>query len=73
MCALYGYYAEENIVQTADGYLLGLHRLGWRKGEERQRVNSGPDSLKKPVIYLHHGMVLGLLGGSLTDVWKVFL
>jgi lysosomal acid lipase/cholesteryl ester hydrolase len=29
LCELYGYYCEEHIVQTGDGYLLGLHRLGW--------------------------------------------
>ena len=40
LCELYGYYAEEHIVQTGDGYLLGVHRLGWRRGEEEQRVLS---------------------------------
>ena len=55
LCALFGYYAEEHIVQTGDGYLLGLHRLGWRKTEEGMRVNSGEDSVKKRVVYLHHG------------------
>ncbi|KAF2758870.1 alpha/beta-hydrolase [Pseudovirgaria hyperparasitica] len=63
LCALYGYYAEEHIVQTGDGYLLGLHRLGWRKGEEHVRVNSGPDSLKKKVVYMHHGLLMN------SDVW----
>lgn len=55
LCALYGYYAEEHVVQTTDGYLLGIHRLGWRKSENGLRVNSGPGSLKKSVVYLHHG------------------
>ncbi len=55
LCAIHGYYAEEHIVQTTDGYLLGLHRLAWRKGEEGLRVNSGPASLRKNVVYLHHG------------------
>ncbi|KAI5302892.1 cholesterol esterase, partial [Ascosphaera pollenicola] len=27
LCALFGYAAEEHVVQTKDGYLLGLHRL----------------------------------------------
>ncbi|KAI9822177.1 MAG: cholesterol esterase [Phylliscum demangeonii] len=63
MCALYGYYAEEHVVQTADGYLLGVHRLGWRRGEERMKVNSGPGSLKKKVVYLHHGLLMN------SEVW----
>lgn len=63
MCALFGYYAEEHIVQTGDGYLLGLHRLGWRKGEEGTRVNSGENSIKKPVVYLHHGIMMN------SEVW----
>ncbi|KAI9788752.1 MAG: cholesterol esterase [Peltula sp. TS41687] len=63
MCALYGYDAEEHIVQTTDGYLLGLHRLGWRKGEERLKVNGGPNSIKKKVVYLHHGLLMN------SEVW----
>ncbi|KAI9828277.1 MAG: hypothetical protein M1819_006615 [Sarea resinae] len=63
LCALFGYYAEEHIVQTGDGYLLGLHRLGWRKGEEALRVNSGPDGLRKKVVYLHHGLLMD------SEVW----
>ncbi|KAI9676044.1 MAG: cholesterol esterase [Caeruleum heppii] len=63
MCALYGYYAEEHIVQTGDGYLLGLHRLGWKRGEEGQRINSGPNSVKKRVVYLHHGLLMN------SEVW----
>ncbi|KAK5709999.1 cholesterol esterase [Elasticomyces elasticus] len=47
LCELFGYYAEEHIVQTGDGYLLGVHRLGWRKGEEDSRVNAGPGSIPK--------------------------
>ncbi|KAK4986080.1 cholesterol esterase [Elasticomyces elasticus] len=63
LCELFGYYAEEHIVQTGDGYLLGLHRLGWRKGEEDKRVNSGEDSIKKKVVYLHHGLMMN------SEVW----
>lgn len=63
LCNLYGYYAEEHIVQTGDGYLLGLHRLGWRKGEEDQRVNGGPGSVQKKVVYLHHGLMMN------SEVW----
>ena len=63
LCTLYGYYAEEHIVQTGDGYLLGLHRLGWKKGEEGSRVNAGVDSTHKRVVYLHHGLLMN------SEVW----
>ncbi|KFA80997.1 hypothetical protein S40288_00764 [Stachybotrys chartarum IBT 40288] len=63
LCRLWGYEAEEHIVQTKDGYLLGLHRLQWRKGEEGQKVNSGGTSLRKKVVYLHHGLLMN------SEVW----
>ncbi|EQL03341.1 triglyceride lipase-cholesterol esterase [Ophiocordyceps sinensis CO18] len=63
LCRLWGYEAEEHIVQTTDGYLLGIHRLQWRKGEEGQRVNHGPTSIKKRIAYLHHGLLMN------SEVW----
>jgi lysosomal acid lipase/cholesteryl ester hydrolase len=63
LCALFGYYAEEHVVQTGDGYLLGLHRLAWRKGEEDQKVNNGKTSIRKNVVYLHHGLLMN------SEVW----
>lgn len=63
MCAAFGYTAEEHVVQTRDGYLLGIHRLPWRKGEEDTKVNSGPNSVKKRVVYLHHGLLMN------SEVW----
>lgn len=63
LCQLWGYEAEEHIVQTTDGYLLGVHRLQWRKGEEGQKVNSGGTSIKKRVAYLHHGLLMN------SEVW----
>ncbi|KAI0453320.1 Alpha/Beta hydrolase protein [Xylaria acuta] len=63
ICATYGYVAEEHVVQTKDGYLLGLHRLAWRKGEEDTKVNDGPASVKKRVVYLHHGLLMN------SEVW----
>lgn len=65
LCELYGYYAEEHVVQTGDGYLLGLHRLAWRRGEEDTRVNAGAGKggLKKKVVYLHHGLMMN------SEVW----
>lgn len=52
-------------MQTKDGYLLGVHRLAWRKGEEGARVNcgGGPGSIQKPVVYLHHGLLMN------SEVW----
>lgn len=64
LCELYGYYCEEHIVQTGDGYLLGVHRLGWKPGEEGTRVNSGRDGgVKKKVVYMHHGLMMN------SEVW----
>jgi len=65
LCALYGYYAEEHVVQTGDGYLLGVHRLPYRKGEDQSgsRVNAGPGTIGKPVVYLHHGLLMN------SEVW----
>ncbi|PVI05342.1 alpha/beta-hydrolase [Periconia macrospinosa] len=65
LCELYGYYVEEHVVQTGDGYLLGLHRLGWRRGEEDVRVNAGPNKggVQKKVVYMHHGLLMN------SEVW----
>ncbi|KAI2466476.1 alpha/beta-hydrolase [Annulohypoxylon bovei var. microspora] len=63
LCAMFGYTAEEHVLQTKDGYLLGIHRLAWRKGEEDMKVNDGPASLKKRVVYLHHGLLMN------SEVW----
>lgn len=50
-------------MQTRDGYLLGLHRLGWKRGEEGTKVNSGNDCIRKRVVYLHHGLLMS------SEVW----
>ncbi|KAF1915761.1 Alpha/Beta hydrolase protein [Ampelomyces quisqualis] len=65
LCELYGYYCEEHIVQTGDGYLLGLHRLAWPPGDEATRVNGGPGGggVSKKVVYLHHGLMMN------SEVW----
>ncbi|KAH8882645.1 alpha/beta-hydrolase [Thozetella sp. PMI_491] len=63
LCALFGYTAEEHIALTKDGYLIGLHRLAWRKGEEGLRVNTGPNGMRKRVVYLHHGLLMN------SEVW----
>lgn len=72
LCELYGYTAEEHVVQTDDGYLLGIHRLAWKRGEEDAKVNSGPNSVQKRVIYLHHGLLMNSeVWVCLTDAQKV--
>ncbi|OJD19322.1 hypothetical protein AJ78_00681 [Emergomyces pasteurianus Ep9510] len=63
LCALWGYEAEEHIVQTGDGYLLGLHRLPRKKGEQFFKVNAGAGTPQKPVVYLHHGLLMN------SEVW----
>ncbi|KAF7158985.1 hypothetical protein CNMCM6106_005939 [Aspergillus hiratsukae] len=63
ICAIFGYEAEEHIVQTKDGFLIGLHRLAYRKGEEGLLVNRGEGTLEKKVVYLHHGLLM------CSEVW----
>lgn len=52
LCALWGYASESHVVQTKDGYLLGLHRLPNARGE--RTLHPGVRT-RKPVVYLHHG------------------
>ncbi|KAK6505702.1 cholesterol esterase [Arthrobotrys musiformis] len=62
MCEIWGYEAEEHIVQTKDGYLLGLHRIPRAKDEPKpKRGERGRD--KKGVVYLHHGLMMN------SEVW----
>ncbi|CAA7261644.1 unnamed protein product [Cyclocybe aegerita] len=60
LCSIYGYTHEEHVVLTKDGYLLGLHRLPSRKGE---RTRNPGASTGKPVVYLHHGLLMN------SEVW----
>ena len=46
----WGYVCEEHFVTTADGYVLGIHRVPHGKGEE------GSNVAKQPVL-LAHGML----------------
>ena len=52
-------------MQTVDGYLLGVHRLPYKKTEDHNyaRVNAGQGSIIKPVVYLHHGLLMN------SEVW----
>ncbi|KAI5789655.1 lysosomal acid lipase/cholesteryl ester hydrolase [Peziza echinospora] len=72
LCAIWGYEAEEHVVQTGDGYLLGLHRVrpqgvGEQRGRERSRGQgrrSGVNNdVGKKVVYLHHGLLMN------SEVW----
>ncbi|QRV76292.1 alpha/beta hydrolase family protein [Ceratobasidium sp. AG-Ba] len=51
LCALWGYQSESHVVQTKDGYLLGLHRLP--NGRDQRTIYPGART-RKPVVYLHH-------------------
>lgn len=60
MCEIFGYQAEEHIVRTTDGYLLGVHRIGGPK-ESRWRKESG--NYVRPIVYLHHGLLMN------SEIW----
>ncbi|KAJ3749359.1 Alpha/Beta hydrolase protein [Lentinula detonsa] len=60
LCALHGYTPEEHVVLTKDGYLLGLHRISSTKGQQNPRPGI---STGKPVVYLHHGLLMN------SEVW----
>ncbi|KAI0778100.1 triacylglycerol lipase [Trametes elegans] len=60
LCEIFGYEYEEHVVLTKDGYLLGLHRLPAKKGEDRHHFGS---STGKPVVYLHHGLLMN------SEIW----
>ncbi|TFY54056.1 hypothetical protein EVJ58_g9083 [Rhodofomes roseus] len=60
LCEIFGYTHEEHVVMTKDGYLLGLHRLPFRRGEDTGRRGY---STGKPVVYLHHGLLMN------SEVW----
>lgn len=72
LCEVWGYEAEEHIVQTKDGYLLGLHRVrpkgsSERRGRERTRGRGrgklyGEDAGKR-VVYMHHGLMMN------SEIW----
>ncbi|KAG8748524.1 hypothetical protein FRC10_003658 [Ceratobasidium sp. 414] len=52
LCAIWGYQSETHIVQTKDGYMLGLHRIP--NARDQRNVYPGT-RVRKPVVYLHHG------------------
>jgi lysosomal acid lipase/cholesteryl ester hydrolase len=60
LCKIYGYTHEEHLCLTKDGYLLGLHRLPSKKGIQK---TSPGTSTGKPVVYLHHGLLMN------SEIW----
>lgn len=60
LCKIYGYTHEEHVVLTKDGYLLGLHRLPSKMGEKERSPGT---STGKPVVYLHHGLLMN------SEIW----
>ncbi|KAG1878899.1 Alpha/Beta hydrolase protein [Suillus subluteus] len=60
LCQYWGYTHEEHVVLTNDGYLLGLHRLPTKRGQRKQSPGT---STGKPVVYLHHGLLMN------SEVW----
>lgn len=59
LCKIFGYQAEEHIVKTSDGYLLGIHRIGGPKGSAWRTYTRQ----NRPVVYLHHGLLMN------SEVW----
>lgn len=60
LCEIFGYSFEEHVILTKDGYLLGIHRLSLKRGEQRSHMGI---STGKPVVYLHHGLLMN------SEVW----
>ncbi|RPA81918.1 alpha/beta-hydrolase [Ascobolus immersus RN42] len=60
MCEIWGYRAEEHVVRTEDGYLLGVHRV-MKAGTKRE------DMKGRKVVYLHHGLLMN------SEVWVCLL
>jgi lysosomal acid lipase/cholesteryl ester hydrolase len=60
LCNIFGYTHEEHVCLTKDGYLLGLHRLPSKKGQQK---TSPGTSTGNPVVYLHHGLLMN------SEVW----
>ena len=58
LCALFGYVHEDHVVQTSDGYLLGLHRISHAKAEHPASAGGFAKKVRKPVVYLHHGLLM---------------
>ncbi|KAF8761601.1 alpha/beta-hydrolase lipase region [Rhizoctonia solani] len=60
LCQIWGYTSESHVVQTKDGYMLGLHRLP--NAQNERSLHPGART-RKPVVYLHHGLLMN------SEVW----
>lgn len=60
ICRIFGYDAEEHVVKTDDGYLLGVHRIG---GPKHSAWRTRPPTIPRPVVYLHHGLLMN------SEIW----
>ncbi|KAJ8591616.1 alpha/beta-hydrolase [Rhizopogon salebrosus TDB-379] len=60
LCQYWGYTHEEHVLLTKDGYLLGLHRLPTKRWQRKRNPGT---STGKPVVYLHHGLLMN------SEVW----
>ncbi|KAK9450877.1 Alpha/Beta hydrolase protein [Limtongia smithiae] len=60
LCGLFGHEVEEHVVRTADGYVLGLHRV-LAKGETIEQRRR--QQVQRPVVYLHHGLLMD------SEIW----
>ncbi|ODV92073.1 hypothetical protein CANCADRAFT_82015 [Tortispora caseinolytica NRRL Y-17796] len=58
ICNARGYESEVHYTATKDGFLLALHRI-------TGRTNQPPNQVRKPVVYLHHGLLM------CSEVWVV--
>lgn len=54
LCKIFGYQAEEHIVKTSDGFLLGIHRIGGPRGSSWRSYTRQ----NRPVVYMHHGLLM---------------
>jgi lysosomal acid lipase/cholesteryl ester hydrolase len=62
---------EEHVVQTVDGYLLGVHRLRKKDGEDDRRDKAGGvgrGNGGRKVVYLHHGEQVSKLAIAVKDM-----
>jgi lysosomal acid lipase/cholesteryl ester hydrolase len=60
LCQYWGYMHEEHVMLTKDGYLLGLHRLPTKRCQRKRNPGT---STGKPVVYLHHGLLMN------SEIW----
>lgn len=58
-----GYEAQFHVVQTMDGYTLGVHRICTPRKDGANGDAAPARHRRKPVVYLHHGLMMN------SEVW----